>query len=107
MYYIGSNFDTCTLYGINANRVKQCAFAFSGFMSALCGAFKTARFAHAAPDTGSNLEILVITAAVLGVVFLHEKMTPGIIAGAILILIAIVLPSWIQERAARKDQTKN
>ena len=66
MYYIGSNFDTCTLYGINANRVKQCAFAFSGFMSALCGAFKTARFAHAAPDTGSNLEILVITAAVLG-----------------------------------------
>lgn len=48
-----------------------------------------------------------LTAAVLGVVFLHEKMTPGIIAGAILILIAIVLPSWIQDRAARRDQTKN
>ncbi len=66
MYYIGNNYDTCTLYGINANRVKRFSFAFSGFMSAFCGAFKTARFAHAAPDTGNNLEILVITAAVLG-----------------------------------------
>ena len=48
-----------------------------------------------------------LTAAVLGVVFLDEKMTPGMILGAILILIAIVLPSWVQDRAARKDQTKN
>lgn len=48
-----------------------------------------------------------LTAAVLGVVFLDEKMTPGMILGAILILIAIVLPSWVQDRAARKAQTKN
>ena len=48
-----------------------------------------------------------LTAAILGVVFLDEKMTPGMILGAILILIAIVLPSWVQERAARKGQTKN
>lgn len=66
MYYIGNNYDTCALYGINANRVKRISFAFSGLMSALCGTFKTARFSHAAPDTGSNLEILIITAAVLG-----------------------------------------
>ena len=48
-----------------------------------------------------------LTAAVLGVLFLHEKMTPGIITGAILILVAIVLPAWIKDRASRKDQTKN
>ena len=45
-----------------------------------------------------------LTAAVLGVIFLHETMTPGIIAGAILILIAIVLPAWIQDRAARRSE---
>ena len=44
-----------------------------------------------------------LTAAVLGVVFLDEKMTPGIITGAILILIAIVLPSWVQDRKARQE----
>jgi len=48
-----------------------------------------------------------LTAAVLGVLFLHEKMTPGIIIGAILILVAIVLPAWIKDRASRKDQTRN
>lgn len=66
MYYIGHNVDTCTLYGIHAARVKCMAFAFSGAMAAVCGAFKTARFAHAATDTGYNLEIMTTTAAVLG-----------------------------------------
>ena len=45
-----------------------------------------------------------LTAAVLGVVFLHETMTPGMIVGAVLILIAIVLPSWVQDRRARREQ---
>lgn len=66
MYYVGHNEDTCTLYGIHAARVKRLAFAFSGAMAAVCGAFKTARFSHAATDTGYNLEIMIITAAVLG-----------------------------------------
>lgn len=44
-----------------------------------------------------------LTAAVLGVVFLHEKMTPGMMLGAMLILIAIVLPAWIEDRTARKS----
>ena len=66
MYYIGHNMDTCNLYGIHVNQIKCWAFAFSGAMSAVCGVVKTARFAHAATDTGYNLEILIITAAVLG-----------------------------------------
>ena len=44
-----------------------------------------------------------LTAAVLGVVFLHETMTPGMIIGAILILIAIVLPSLVQEIQNRRS----
>ena len=44
-----------------------------------------------------------LTAAVLGAVFLHEKMTPTMIAGSVLILISIVLPAWIQDRRIRKN----
>ena len=44
-----------------------------------------------------------LTAAVLGVIFLHEKMTPTMLTGAFLILVAILAPSWIQDRAARKN----
>ena len=36
-----------------------------------------------------------LAAAVLGIIFLHEKMTPGIIIGAILIIISIIYPSLV------------
>ena len=39
-----------------------------------------------------------LAATALGLVFLGEKLTPSIIAGAILILISIFYPSWIKER---------
>ena len=48
-----------------------------------------------------------LTAAVLGVVFLHEKMTPSMLLGSFLILVSILAPAWIEDRAARKRQTKN
>ncbi|MBR2675107.1 MAG: DMT family transporter [Mogibacterium sp.] len=37
-----------------------------------------------------------LSAALLGIVFLHEKMTAGIVAGAILIIISIVYPYIVQ-----------
>ena len=43
-----------------------------------------------------------LTAAVLGAVFLHEKMTPPMLAGSALILVSILLPAWIQDRQARR-----
>ena len=43
-----------------------------------------------------------LSAAALGIIFLGEKMTPSIIIGAILILLSIVAPAWVQDRAARK-----
>ena len=48
-----------------------------------------------------------LTAAILGVIFLHEKMTPSMLLGSFLILISILFPAWLEDRAARKRQTKN
>ena len=45
-----------------------------------------------------------LTAAVLGVIFLHEKMTPTMLVGSFLILVAILVPAWIQDRASRKSK---
>lgn len=46
-----------------------------------------------------------LTAAFLGVVFLHEVLTPGVIIGAILIIIAIVLPAWVNDSKARRTRS--
>lgn len=43
-----------------------------------------------------------LTAAVLGVIFLHEKLTPSILLGSVLILGATLAPAWIQDRKSRK-----
>jgi drug/metabolite transporter (DMT)-like permease len=48
-----------------------------------------------------------LTAAILGVLFLHEKMTPSMLLGSFLILVSILAPAWIEDRAARKRQTRN
>ena len=44
-----------------------------------------------------------LTAAVLGVVFLHETLTASMLTGAALILAAILAPAWIQDRRSRKN----
>ena len=48
-----------------------------------------------------------LTAAILGVLFLHEKMTPSMLLGSFLILISILGPAWLEDRAARRRQTRN
>ena len=45
-----------------------------------------------------------LTAAVLGVVFLHERPTASMLLGAVLILISILAPAWIEDRRSRKKQ---
>jgi drug/metabolite transporter (DMT)-like permease len=44
-----------------------------------------------------------LSAAALGIIFLGEKMTPSIIVGAVLILLSIVAPAWVQDRDARRN----
>jgi ribose transport system permease protein len=65
LYYIGHNADTAVLYGLGAGTVKCLCFALSAAMSAFGGALMTARLAHPNVTVGSNLEISVITAAVI------------------------------------------
>ena len=48
-----------------------------------------------------------LTAAILGILFLDEKMTPSMLLGSFLILISIRGPAWLEDRAARKRQTRN
>lgn len=48
-----------------------------------------------------------LTAAILGVIFLNEKMTPPMLLGSFLILVSILGPAWLEDRAARKRQTRN
>ncbi len=43
-----------------------------------------------------------LTAAILGVIFLHERMTGSMLLGAALILISILAPAWIEDRRSRK-----
>ncbi len=57
LYYIGNNFSTTILYGLNANLVKIVCFG---------GALMTARLKHPHVTVGANLEISIITAAVIG-----------------------------------------
>lgn len=65
LYYIGHNVDTTILYGLNSNRVKCICFGVSAAISAFGGALMTARLAHPDVTVGSNMEISIITAAVV------------------------------------------
>ena len=66
MYYIGHNMETTILYGINAGRVKILSFIVSAMMSAFGGVLMTCRVKAPNVTVGSNLEVTMITAAVIG-----------------------------------------
>ncbi|MDR0362193.1 MAG: ABC transporter permease [Planctomycetota bacterium] len=66
LYCIGNNFSTTILYGLNANLVKILCFSASAALSAFGGALMTCRLKHPHVTVGANLEIGIITAAVIG-----------------------------------------
>lgn len=66
MYYIGHNVETTILYGIRANKEKIICFALSAMLSAFGGALMTARVKAPNVTVGSDLEVTMITAAVIG-----------------------------------------
>lgn len=66
LYYIGHNMDTTVLYGLRAGRVKILCFGVSAALSAFGGCLMTARLARPDVTVGANLEISIITAAVIG-----------------------------------------
>lgn len=44
-----------------------------------------------------------LTASILGMLFLGERLTPSIAAGAVLIIISIFYPAWVRDRKARNN----
>ncbi len=66
MYYIGHNVETTILYGIKANRVKIAGFVVSAMCSAFGGVLMTCRVKAPNVTVGTNLEVTMITAAVIG-----------------------------------------
>lgn len=58
---------------------------------------------YTTPERAGLLAIFnPLTAAALGIIFLHEKMTWSIVIGAILIFIATLAPAWVDNYKARK-----
>jgi ribose transport system permease protein len=66
LYYIGQNVNTSVLYGLNANLIKVISFVISAMFSAFGGCLVASRLAHPNVSYGQNLEMSIITAAVLG-----------------------------------------
>jgi ribose transport system permease protein len=66
LYYIGQNANTSILYGLHTNLIKVACFAVSAMLSAFSGCLMTARLAAPNISVGQNLEMSIITAAVLG-----------------------------------------
>lgn len=65
LYYIGHNSETTVMYGFNTNRVKCICFALSAALATFGGALMTARVKAPNVTVGSNLEIKILTAAVI------------------------------------------
>lgn len=92
VFYIGSNEKAAILSGINAKRVKAMVYIITATLSAVAGILTAARFGVATSDTGSGVEMTVISAAVIGGASLTGG--KGTILGAVL---GVVLLSVIND----------
>jgi len=81
-YYIGSNYKSAVLSGIDVSKMKIAAFVISSVLASLAGIISAARFGNAAALTGQGMELKVITAAVIGGVSFTGGV--GTVIGAVL-----------------------
>jgi len=65
-FMTGSNPSTASFSGISVNRVRLLAFALSGTMAGICAVMITSRLGSTISNVGLGLELLAITAVVLG-----------------------------------------
>lgn len=66
LFAIGNNEKAAQFSGIRVARIKMAIYAFAGFLSALTAVLLVAHRNKAQADLGTNLELEVITAVVLG-----------------------------------------
>lgn len=66
VYGIGNNEEVVRYSGISVVRIRFILFMLSGFFSALAGVFLVSRLASAEATSGTNIELDVITATLIG-----------------------------------------
>ena len=94
---IGQSKEAARFAGINVVRHKIIIFTFTGFMSGVAGVIYTFRFSTAQADNGVGLELLVISACLLGGVSIFGGVGTmwGVVAG---VLLASSVESWLTLR---------
>jgi D-xylose transport system permease protein len=88
-YLIGANREAATYAGINVNKHIAIAFLIMGVLYAVGGVMLTSRLGVVTPSAGTNLELEVISAAVIGGVSLRGGIgtVPGAMSGAVLLTV--------------------
>ncbi|MBX3062702.1 MAG: ABC transporter permease [Anaerolineae bacterium] len=71
IYAVGGNETAARLSGINVDRIRMFAYAFSGFCSALAALVLTARMRSTQESLGLSFELSAIAAAIIGGVSLR------------------------------------
>ncbi len=94
---IGQSAEAAKFAGINVVRHKMIVFTFTGFMSGVAGVIYTFRFSTAQADNGIGIELLVISAILLGGVSIFGGIGTmwGVVAG---VLLAGSVESWLTLR---------
>jgi rhamnose transport system permease protein len=94
---IGQSPEAARFAGINVVRHKIIVFTFTGFMAGVAGVIYTFRFSTAQADNGVGLELLVISAILLGGVSIFGGIGTmwGVVAG---VLLAGSVESWLTLR---------
>jgi rhamnose transport system permease protein len=129
VYAIGSNKAACRYSGVKIDRIEIIVFTVSGLLSALAGVMMVSRFGSARADIALGAELDVITAVVLGGVYIFggSGTMPGvvlalfllgvvrygmnlanippqnqIIVTGLLLIVAIVLPYILRQLSERR-----
>jgi len=94
---IGQSPEAARFAGLNIIRHKMIVFTFTGFMSGIAGVVYTFRFSTAQADNGVGIELLVISAILLGGVSIFGGIGTmwGVVAG---VLLAGSVESWLTLR---------
>ena len=94
---IGQSPEAARFAGVNIIRHKMIVFTFTGFMSGIAGVVYTFRFSTAQAVNGVGIELLVISAILLGGVSIFGGIGTmwGVVAG---VLLAGSVESWLTLR---------
>ena len=93
-FAIGQSVEAAKFAGVNVDRHKWLLFTLTGTMSGIASVVYTFRFSLSQPDNGTGMELLVISACLLGGVSIFGGIGTmwGVLAG---VLLAGSVESWL------------